>query len=275
METKRLNNGVFSPVLGLGTWMLTNEKCIDSVDKAIKLGYRHIDTAEAYGNEKEIGIAIKNSGILRKELFITSKAWFEGTNQNKIIGSCENSLKNLGLDYLDLYLLHWPDKNLNYPDVFKGFKRLYNEGKIKAFGVSNCTINHIKELILISKKLDIPITVNQVEFHPLLYQKDLLEFCKENDIQLTAYSPLARGEIEKNKIIREIAFKYNKTPSQISLRWLIQKGLIVIPKASSEKHLKDNLNVFDFKLKQEDIDIIDNIKEQKRMVDPGFGEFDY
>ncbi len=154
-------------------------------------------------------------------------------------------------------------------ETFRALKKLYEESRIKAVGVSNFTISHIKQALQVS---DVPITINQVEFHPFLYQKELLDFCNEKDIRITAYSPLARGGVFKDREIQEIAKRYNKSPGQISMRWLIQKGLIVIPKASSEPHLKENMQIFDFEIKEKDIDKLDNLPKQ-RIVDPGFSEF--
>ena len=312
----RLNDGNEIPVLGLGTWHLNGESCIYAVKKAIEnfakfkkitkfsgepfenslnnsnlanyskfsieLGYRHIDTAEIYGNENEIGKAI--SGFNRKELFITSKVFpFMTSNilplpfsltYKGILKACEKSLLRLKTDYLDLYLIHWPRKNKNM-EYLKACKKLIDDGKIKSFGVSNFTINHLKDMIPAAENLGLKISVNQVEFHPLLYQKELLEFCREQNIAITAYSPLARGRVFENKIIQEISSKYNKTPGQISLKWLLQKEMTAIPKASSEKHLIENLNIFDFILNEEDIKRIDNINENKRVVNPVFAEFDY
>ena len=271
----KLNNGKSIPALGLGTWQLKGESCINSVKGAIEMGYTHIDTAEIYGNEEEVGRAIKETGIPRAELFITSKKFPFQLTYNSVIKSCEKSLKKLSTDYLDLYLLHWPKrkKNMKY---LEAFKKLLDEGKIKSFGVSNFTIHHLKDIFPTIENLGLKISVNQVEFHPLLYQKELLEFCKEKNIVMTAYSPLARGMVYENDILKEIGIKYNKTPGQISLRWLLQKDIVVIPKASSEKHLTENINVFDFKLKEEDVHRIDNIAERKRFINPPFfGDFNY
>ncbi len=269
-----LSNNTEIPSIGLGTWQLTGPECLHAIKTALKIGYRHIDTAEMYMNESEIGQVIRESTIPRDQLFITSKAWQNNLNFERVIKACEISLKRLKTDYLDLYLIHWPDKYLNMKEILRGFKQLYDQKKIKAFGVSNFTINHLKDVIPICKELDLPISVNQVEFHPLLYQKELLDFCKENNITITAYSPLATGKIVKDETIKELAIKHDKTPSQISLRWLLSKGIVVIPKASSDIHLQQNIDI-DFTLDQEDIERIDNIKHQERMINPGFSEFDY
>ena len=274
MEFKKieLNNGTLMPQLGLGTWQLNSSECIHSVKRALELGYTHIDTAEMYMNEEEIGVAIKNSA--REKLFITSKVWQKGLTYERVLKACEISLTKLGTEYLDLYLIHWPDKYMDLRDVLKAFKKLYDGKKIRAFGVSNFTINHLKDTLKVANELNLPISVNQVEFHPYLYQKELLNFCKEHNIILTAYSPLIKGKIVSDETINKIANKHEKTPGQVTLQWMIQKSIVVIPKASSENHLKENINL-NFSLDEEDIMKIDNINKKERLINPGFGEFDY
>ena len=275
MEIKKikLNNGIEIPSIGLGTWQLNGTECLHAVKKALEIGYRHIDTAEMYMNEQEIGNVIKI--FPRRELFITSKVWSENLDYYGVLASLEETLAKLETYYLDLYLIHWPDKNVNYEEVLKAFKILYENGKIKAFGVSNFTINYLKAIIPICKKFKLPLTVNQVEFHPLLYQKELLDFCNENNIAIIAYCPLARGKVSENEILKQIAQKYNKTSAQISLKQLLEKDIVVIPKSSSEDHLRENLEL-DFKLSKEDINKIDDISKQKkeRLISPNFAEFE-
>lgn len=272
MENIKLNNGIEMPVLGLGTWQLKGDECVSIVKKALELGYRHIDTAEIYMNEKKIGQAIK--GFDRKKLFITSKVFPYHMTYNGIINAFESSLSKLETDYLDLYLIHWPSKIMNLNKLLSAFKKLHDEKKLRAIGVSNFTIDYLKKAIKTANELKIQISVNQVEFHPFLYQKKLLDFCNQNKITITAYSPLARGEINENETIKKIAKEYKRTPAQISLRWLLQKGLVVIPKASSEKHLSENMNIFNFELKGNDVERIDNIIEEKRFINPPFANFD-
>ena len=241
---------------------------------ALEIGYRHIDTAEIYNNEYYVGEAIKESKILRKELFITSKVWQNNLTPERLIKSCELSLKKLSTEYLDLYLIHWPDKYLKMKEILKAFKKLYEQGKIKSFGVSNFTINHIKDTLKITDEINLPITTNQIEFHPLFYQKGLLEFCKEKNIAITAYSPFAQGDVFRNKTLIDIAKKYNKNAGQIALKWILQKDIIIIPRSNSKKHIKENLDL-DFEISKDDIKKIDDIKIHERLVEPGFSEFDY
>jgi len=267
-----LNNQSNIPVLGLGTWRLAGKEATETVKKAIKMGYNHIDTAEMYGNEKQISEAIKNFD--REKLFLTSKVWYENLNYQSVIHACKKSLKELRTDYLNLYLIHWPNPSIDMKETFQALKELYSEGLIRAVGVSNFTIRHLKQALPLCQSLSLPIVTNQVEFHPFLYQESLLNFCRKNNIYLTAYRPIAKGLVNENNIINQIAKKYQKTPVQITLRWLIQQNIVVIPKASSEKHLKENLDIFDFELDHLDIETIKEVNQNKRMVNSEFADFD-
>jgi len=271
---KNLVNLKEIPSIGFGTWQLSGNICLKSVEYALKIGYRHIDTAEIYGNEEQIGEAIKNSKIKREEIFITSKAWQEKLDYERVIKACNISLKKLQTDYLDLYLIHWPDKYLNIEEILKAFKKLRDDNKIKMFGVSNFTINHLKDSLKIAEKINLSITTNQVEFHPLFYQKELLNFCNEKNIKITAYSPLAQGDVFKNKTLINISNKYKKNPGQIAIKWVLQKGMITIPRSSKENHIRENFDL-NFELSKEDMKEIDSIKIHERLVEPGFAEFDY
>lgn len=272
MDSITLNNQIKIPVLGLGTWRLSGSETIDVVRKALNLGYRHIDTAEMYGNETEIGVAIKEFD--RDQLFITSKVWYDHFHYQEVISSCEGSIKKLGTEYLNLYLVHWPNPAIDMKETFRALKDLYSQGKVKAIGVSNFTIRHLKQALSICQSISLPITVNQVEFHPFLYQEALLNFCKENKIYLTAYRPIARGMVNDNVIIRKIAEKFKKTPTQITLKWLIQQEIIAIPKSSSEEHLRENFDIFDFELENSDIEAIKKVNQNKRLVNTEIADFD-
>ena len=238
MQTVKLSSGYEMPILGLGTWQLTGKKCKEAVKKAIELGYRHIDTAWIYENQEEIGDAIKESKIKREKLFVTSKVWTDNLKYNEVLEQCDETLSQLKLNYLDLYLIHWPNRDVPLEETFRALKRLVNDKKVRSIGISNFNIGRVKEA---KEKSEIPVSVNQVKYHPYLNQESLLEECRKNKIALTAYSPLARGKIANDKTLKDIAEKHNKTVSQISLRWLLQKNIIVIPKASSEKHLRENM----------------------------------
>ncbi|MFW5976822.1 MAG: aldo/keto reductase [Bacillota bacterium] len=272
MKNIKLKSGDKIPALGLGTWQNNGKNCINSVKKAIELGYTHIDTADAYNNHKEVGKGIKKSGINRENLFLTTKIWRENLSYSKVISSGKRFLKELDTEYLDLLLIHWPNQSIPISETLKGMEELKNEGIVKNIGVSNFTINHLKEALEVNEDL---ITVNQVEFHPYLYQKKLLNFCQNNDIVITAYSPLARGEIFNDDTFKELSEKYDKSPAQLSLKWLVDKDIVVIPKASSESHIKDNMKIFDWKLPDKAKEKLDNMNKNKRIIDPPFGEFNY
>jgi 2,5-diketo-D-gluconate reductase B len=269
MESLKLKSGNEMPVLGLGTWQLTGSKCKEAVKKALELGYRHIDTADVYGNHKEVGEGIKESGVKREELFLTTKVWKDDVKGEAVISNVERFLKELGVEYVDLLLIHWPSSNVDVGETFKAFEELKKEGKIRAYGVSNFNIERVKESVEKGE-----VSVNQVEYHAYLNQEDLLKVCKEKGVVLTAYSPIARGELLEEEILKKIAEEKGKSVCQIALRWLVQKEIIVIPKASSEEHIKENMEIFDFELNEGEMEEMNNIKESRRLVNPGFSDFE-
>lgn len=271
MKNLQLNEESNIPILGFGTWQLEGEQCEKSVSTALETGYRHIDTAEMYQNQKEIAKAVKDSGIKREDLFITSKVWRDNLKKEDLINACKKTLEELNTDYLDLYLIHWPNRDIPIEESLESMQELYEENLIRAIGVSNFTINHLKDAL----KTGALITNNQVEFHPSLYQKELLEFSKANGIHLTAYSPIAQGDDLALDTIKQIAEKYNKTESQIALAWLLKKNIIAIPRSSNEKHIRENFLAKDIELTDEDEQKIDDINENKRLINPPFGDFDY
>jgi len=256
-----LNNGVKMPYLGLGTWKVKEIDAINSVNWALEVGYRMIDTATLYGNEQEVGKAIQSSEIPREEIFITSKVWDSDQGYEKTKKAYEESLKLLDIDYLDLYLIHWPRKLRN--ETWRAMQELYEEGRVKAIGVANFAIHHLKELL---EKFEIIPAVNQVEFSPFLYRKELLKFCRKNNIQLEAYSPLTHGRKLDNPILKEIGKKYEKTPAQILIRWGLEHNIIEIPKSSNKEHIRENAEVFDFELSEEDMENMDNFDESFRLL---------
>ncbi|TAL51911.1 MAG: aldo/keto reductase [Nanoarchaeota archaeon] len=264
--TVTLNNGIKIPILGFGTWQITGETCEKAVLNALKLGYRHIDTARIYNNEKEVGRAIKKSKIPREEIFVTTKLW--NTDHDNIEGALEASLKKLGTGYVDLYLMHYPVKEVRNRS-WMAMEKLLDHGMTKSIGVSNFTIRHLKELI--EKTKSVP-SVNQVEFNPYLCQKELLEFCRKNKIQLEAYCPLVRGRKMNDPRLIEIAEKYNKTQSQILIRWGVQHEVVAIPKATSEEHIKENADVFDFEISPGDMKILNSFNEDFRVCWDPTGE---
>jgi|AntRauTorckE6833_2_1112554.scaffolds.fasta_scaffold00195_3 diketogulonate reductase-like aldo/keto reductase len=262
--------------LGLGTWKMTGDTCVEAVKTALDLGYRHIDTALAYENHPQISKALSESGLQREDIFLTSKIWMKEGEVDALYESYKENISDLNTDYLDLILIHWPDRTVkNWENVFLALKRMQDEGLVKSIGVSNFTINHLKDAFEITEKYDIEIVNNQVEYHPGLNQEELRNFCTDNNIVITAYSPLARGKVFDEPTLKRIAEKQNKSVAQISLAWLAKKDMIVIPKASSKEHIKTNLDIFDINLSPEEIKEIDDLGNDDRLVIPPFADFDY
>lgn len=262
-STIRLNNGIQIPRFGLGVYQIPPGKATLKVVKyAFKIGYRHIDTAKIYGNEADVGRALKESDLRREEVFVTTKVWNSDQGYESTLRACEGSLKRLGLSYVDLYLVHWPVQG-RLVETWKAMIKLLNDGKAYAVGVSNYSINEIKETIQTSDTIP---AINQVEFHPFLYQKDLLQFCKKNGIQLEAYSPLTRGKRLDHPELVKMAQKYDKTTAQILIRWILQHELVVIPKSSHEERILENSQVFDFHIQQKDMGVLNSLNEDLRTV---------
>ena len=260
-NTTTLHNGVKMPWMGLGVFKVTEgEEVIQSVKAAIGNGYISIDTAAIYGNEEGVGQAIRESGVPREELFITSKVWNSDQGYESTLKAYETSLNKLGLDYLDLYLIHWPGKD-KYKETWKALEKLYKEGRVHAIGVSNFQIHHLEDLI---STAEIKPMVNQVEYHPHLTQKELQAFCKKEGIQLEAWSPLKQGQLLNEPILVDIAHKYNKSVAQVILRWDLQNGVVTIPKSIKEHRIIENADVFDFELSAEDMEKIDGLNQDSR-----------
>jgi diketogulonate reductase-like aldo/keto reductase len=260
-DTVVLHNGVKMPWLGLGVFKVNEgEEVVQSVKAAIKNGYVSIDTAAIYGNEEGVGRAIKESGVSREELFITTKLWNTEQGYDTTLKAFEASMEKLGLDYLDLYLIHWPGKN-KYKDTWKAFEKLYKDGRIRAIGVSNFHIHHLADLL---SSAEIKPMINQVEYHPHLTQKELHAFCKKEGIQLEAWSPLKRGQLLNDPVLMEIAQKHQKSVAQVILRWDLQNEVVTIPKSIKEHRIIENANVFDFELTKEDMERIDGLNQNSR-----------
>ena len=275
-STITLNNGIEMPRVGLGVFRVDNSsELVNAVKVAIKNGYRSIDGAAIYGNEEAMGEGIregiKESGISREDLFITSKVWNADLGYESTIAAYEASLKRLGVDYLDLYLIHWPVEG-KYKEAWRALEYLYKEGRVKAIGVSNFQIHHLQDLL---KDAEIKPVINQIELHPYLSQEKVREFCKENDIQVEAWSPLMAGNgLLENDVLKEIAKKYNKTTAQVVLRWGLQSQVITIPKSTNEGRLIENIDIFDFNLSKDDMDRIDSLNKDLR-VGPDPDNFDF
>lgn len=252
-----LSNGVNIPSIGFGTYKSGNdEETAKIVKYALETGYRHIDTASFYGNEIGIGNGIKESKIKREDIFLVTKLWNNDHGYEKTIEAFNKSLEKLQTEYIDLYLIHWPNK-LN-AETWRAFEHLYKSGKVKSIGVCNFKIGHLEEL---KKTAEIMPMVNQIELHPQNSKAKMLEYCKKNNIQLVAWSPIMRGKIFSNELIISLSEKYKKTIAQIVLRWHVQRGVIPIPKSSNEGRIKENLDIFDFELSKKDMDAINSLNE--------------
>jgi methylglyoxal/glyoxal reductase len=261
-DTTTLHNGVKMPWFGLGVFKVQEgEEVVESVKAAIKNGYRSIDTAAVYKNEEGVGQGIRESEVPREELFITSKVWNSDQGYETTLQAYETSLEKLGLEYLDLYLIHWPGKT-KYKETWKALEKLYKDGRVRAIGVSNFKIHHLEDLM---SEAEIKPMVNQVEFHPHLTQTELLEFCQKEGIQLEAWSPLKQGQLLTEPTINEIADKYGKSPAQVILRWDLQKKVVTIPKSIKEQRIIENANIFDFELTAEDVARIDGLNKNERV----------
>ncbi len=264
MDFRKLNNGVEIPALGLGVFRMEDEKeAYSSVRKAIDLGYRHIDTAMVYENEEPVGRAIRESGVNREELFVTTKLWNDDIKNNNAQKAFETSLRKLGLDYVDLYLVHWPIKD-KYVSVWAEMEKIYQSGKARAVGVSNYLSHHLQGIIDMKSLMP---AVNQIELHPYLSQEPLVEFCTQYDINIESWSPLCanKNNLLQEQSLKDIGDKFSKSAAQVILRWNIQRGLIVIPKSSHPKRQAENLNVFDFELTVEDMQKIDQLNKDMRV----------
>jgi diketogulonate reductase-like aldo/keto reductase len=262
-STQILNNGVKIPRLGLGTWDLRGKEAYQAVLWSLELGYRLIDTATVYGNEIEIGKALKDTDVPREEIFLTTKVWNTDQGYNSTLIAFEKSLKRLKVDYIDLYLIHWPVSRLR-SETWRALEKIYEGGKAYSVGVSNFTIHHLEELIVTSKTIP---TVNQIEFSPFLYQKELMDYCKSNKIVVEAYTPLTRGRKFSNKTVSTLAQNHKKTSAQILIRWGLQHDVIEIPKSGNPQHLHENAGVFDFTLSDEEMSQLDELNENYRLVD--------
>jgi 2,5-diketo-D-gluconate reductase B len=240
------------PSLGLGTWRLSGQECIRAVERALALGYRHIDTAQIYANEDEVGRGIQNSGVDREDIFVVTKVWTSSFYYDDVIRSTHESLEKLQTVYVDLLLMHWPNPSVPLEETLGAMRELQKEGSVKHVGVSNFSPSLVEEATRHAA-----VFCNQVEYHPYTAQDELLEQAKEMDYLLTAYSPIAKGRVLEDTTLREIGEVYDRTPAQIALRWLIQQEKVAaIPKAASENHLRSNLDIFDFELSDEEMERI-------------------
>lgn len=265
MKQLSLNDGHQVPVLGFGTYKATEKEGVQAVKAALKNGYRLIDTAAKYENEVAVGKGIAQSPVPREEIIVTTKLWRDYLGYGSTKKELDKSLKKLNLEYIDLYLIHWPANAKNYEnwqktnaETWKAMEELQADGKIKSIGVSNFWPEHFEALF---KTANVPPAINQIEYHPGYWQPEVVKYCKERKIALQSWSPLARGRVFDNKLLRQIASSHNKTVSQICLRWIIQANVIAIPKSTHEERIKENMDVFDFELSKKEMKAISELPE--------------
>ncbi|MDR9855841.1 aldo/keto reductase [Paenibacillus sp. VCA1] len=265
-STVTLNSGHSMPWFGLGVYKVQEgQEVVDSVKTAIASGYRSIDTAALYGNEEGVGQAIRESGVPREELFITTKVWNSDQGYDSTFKAFETSITKLGLDYVDLYLVHWPVKG-KYKETWRALEKLQQDGRVRSIGVSNFHIHHLEDVM---KDANVKPAVNQVELHPLLNQAELREYCKSQGIQIEAWAPLAQGHLLDNEVLKNIGAKYGKSTAQVILRWDIQNEIVTIPKSINPKRIVENADIFDFELTAEDMEQINGLNENRRFgADP-------
>ena len=257
------------PVLGLGTWQNENsDQCAESVKTALETGYRHIDTAQAYDNEAAVGDGIEAADVNREDVFLATKVWIDSLAPDDVLETTEASLDRLGTDYVDLLYVHWPAGEYDPEETLPAFERLHENGRIDRIGVSNFEPRHLETA---REVLDAPVFANQVEMHPLLPQAELREYCASADVELVAYSPLARGEVFDVPEIESVAEKHGVSEAQVSLAWLREKSVTAIPKATGTDHIEDNLSSLEVALDDEDVERLDGIDRDERQVDPDFG----
>jgi diketogulonate reductase-like aldo/keto reductase len=256
------------PILGLGTWDVRGKTCSRIVEQALRLGYRHVDTAQAYENEREVGEGIRASGLPRENVFVTTKIWWTHFAAGELEHSVAESLVRLKLHHVDLLLLHWPNSSVPLGETMAALCKVKREGLTKHIGVSNFTVALIEEALRAANE---PIVVNQFELHPYLDQSKLIAACRKHDIAVTAYSPIARGRVKDDPLLARIAAAYGKTPAQICLRWLVQQGIVVIPRTSKIERLTENFEIFDFELTAAEMtDIRGLARPDGRVVDPSW-----
>lgn len=263
MNYVTLNNGVKMPQLGFGVWQVPDDQATAAVAKALEVGYRSIDTAMIYRNEVGVGKAIKESSIPREELFITTKVWNGDQGYENTLRAYDESLERLGLDYVDLYLIHWPTPKYDqYVDTYKALEKLYKDGRVKAIGVCNFEIEHLERL---KNECEVVPVLNQIECHPYLSQNELKEYCAKNDIFVEAWSPLDQGgEALQDSVVQKIAETHQKSPAQIVLRWHLQNNSIVIPKSVTPSRIEENFNVFDIELSATEMAAINELNRNRR-----------
>lgn len=269
MHTLTLNDGYTIPQLGFGTWKLQGTECTEATRVALENDYRHIDTAYRYQNHQAIAKAIDETAVDREDIYLTTKIWREQLRPDDLKRQFSKSLEELKTSYIDLLLVHWPNSDIPIKETYAALKELKENGQVHSIGVSNFTIEHLQEAVSVNFKP----AVNQVEFHPSLYQKELWNFCIEQDIQLVAYSPLAQGDDIKHESVQSIARKHNATPAQIIISWILHKQIVAIPRSASPEHIKENMAAINITMDAQDMHKLDELGGGNRLIEPTFAEF--
>lgn len=267
----KLNGQTPMPALGFGTFQLDEDTAHQAVAHALKTGYRHVDTADMYGNHKGVGRALAESDVPREQIFLVTKIWHDRLAHDDLLADANRCLGELGVDYLDQLLIHWPNSDIPMSETFAAMNELVSNGKVRTIGVSNFTVEHIQAAMDTSPQ---PIAANQVELHPYLTQPKLRQFCAEHNIVVVAYRPILKGEVNDDATLREIADKHDKTPVQVTLRWILQSGMVTIPRSGTPKHIDENFGCLSFELDEDDLGRIEALNRNERRIDPDFGEFD-
>lgn len=279
MKEVKLNNGVLIPQPGFGTFLTPDgETAVNAVRCAIEQGYRHIDTAAVYGNEVSVGEGIRQGGVPREELFVTSKVWNTERGYETTLRAFDKTLKDMGLDYLDLYLIHWPANTLQFGDAADGInqetwralEKLYSEGMIRAIGLSNFMPHHLEAVL---QKAEVMPAVDQIEYHPGFLQQECVDYCKEKGIVVEAWSPLGRGSVLFDELLMGLAEKYGSTVAQLVIRWVMQKGIVPLVKSVTPSRIEENYQVFDFQIMDEDMALIDGMASSRIGSDPDEATF--
>lgn len=271
MKMVKLNDLVKLPLIGFGTWQLQGDDCYQAVIKAFEIGYRHIDTADKYGNHTEVARALKDSGLKRTDYKLTTKIWREDLSRQTILDSGNRFLKELGIPYIDLLLIHWPNRDYDIVEALKAMNDLKEQGIIKAIGVSNFTQHHLEDAL----KAEVEITNNQIELRPSFNQKELREFHAKHHITTTSYSTIRGGVDFEEPVIKELAKKYQVSPAQVVLNWAMAQDIIIIPRSTKPERIEDNFHAEDWEMDPKDIEKLNNIPQSGRLGNPAFADFNY